>query len=239
VVVLLGILIGLISFKLKPDAPRIKAELIIAISILLLLLTFISDGAINVHRWIGIGFLKFNIGTIVSPILLIQIYRLQHIKLSIFIAAFVTILFLIQPDASQVTAFSVAATLLLINKIEHKVHRIYILLTIFLCLAMTWYNLDKLPAINYVENIVQMAGDISTPLMILSILALFLLPFPFFAVYSKKDKLIALSLGMYYTLTILSTFIGNFPVMFMGYGISPILGYFVGLIWLLNKEGTK
>lgn len=235
VVALLGIVIGFISFRLKTNIRPLNSPLAIAIPLLLLLLTFLSEGATNVHRWISVGGLTFNVGTIVSPILLILIYGLQNIKLSIFVAAFVTILFFIQPDASQVTAFSIAASLLLINKIEDKIIKALIILTTFLCLVFTWYNLDTLPAVSYVENIIQMARDINVPLMICSILALCLLPLPFFTVYSKKEKLIALSLGIYFSLSLLSTFVGNFPVIFMGYGISPMLGYFIGLIWLLNR----
>ncbi|GFI46463.1 hypothetical protein IMSAGC019_01777 [Lachnospiraceae bacterium] len=40
---------------------------------------------------------------------------------------------------------------------------------------------------------------------------------------------------MYYWLMILSTFIGNFPVPFMGYGISPIFGFYIFLIWFIDE----
>lgn len=42
----------------------------------------------------------------------------------------------------------------------------------------------------------------------------------------------AFSLGCYFSLILLAILFGNFPAMVMGYGISPIIGYFIGLIWL-------
>ena len=40
----------------------------------------------------------------------------------------------------------------------------------------------------------------------------------------------ALNIALYYALMTLASFFGNFPVPFMGYGISPILGYYIMMI---------
>ena len=42
----------------------------------------------------------------------------------------------------------------------------------------------------------------------------------------------AYSLGFYCVLILLANLFGNFPVMVMGYGISPIIEYFIGSVWL-------
>ncbi len=237
--VLLAIALGLITNKLTPVFSGVNPKPVIAVSILLLLLTFLSEGQMNVHRWLDAGNIKLNVGVIVAPLLLIQIHRLTDIKSAIFVTAIVTIIFLMQPDASQVTAFSIAAALLLAAKIKDKTAKIFILLTAIVCLILTWSYPDKLPPVNYVENIIEMAGEINPLLMVFALPALILVPLPFFTFYHRAEKLITLSLGVYFSLSILSVFAGNFPVMIMGYGISPIIGYYIGLTWLVNRNFGK
>ncbi len=103
--------------------------------------------------------------------------------------------------------------------------------------VFSWYNLDKLPPVSYVEDIVILTKNISPILFIASIFSLFLLISPFFINRSIENKL-QISFGVYYALLIISSFFGNFPIMIMGYGISPIIGYFIGLIWLIEKNKT-
>jgi len=98
--------------------------------------------------------------------------------------------------------------------------------------VFAWYNLDSLPAVSYVEDILSLAWKISGVFGICSVLSLVLLPLPFFVLASKENRTIAYSLGLYFSMILLVTIFGNFPVMVMGYGISPIIGYFIGLIWL-------
>lgn len=233
------ILLGLVSLYFHPFKNAINSNLIIVVSLLLLLTTFLNEGTMGVHRWIGLGRLKINIGLIISPILIIQLAKFQHIKLSLVLVTLVTLIFLIQPDASQVTAFAISTSIILISKFTNKTAALSIILFAFTTTVISWYNLDNLKPVNYVENIVQMAGEINKSFIILALISLVLLILPFFTVYSETKKIIAIALGSYYTFSILSTFIGNFPVMIMGYGISPIIGYFIGLIWLIVRPNYE
>ncbi len=80
-----------------------------------------------------------------------------------------------------------------------------------------------------------MLHDLSAVLSIIGIVALFWIPVYFLISSSKKNRTICIGVALYYWLMILSTFIGNFPVPFMGYGISPILGYYIFLIWFIHE----
>lgn len=222
----LGIyLVCLLLSIFLPKIKRINPNLILGISILLLLLTFTSEGISEVHRWIKIGRININVGLILSPLILIQLSRISNQYLFIFSTILVSLIFLFQPDASQVTAFSLAASLLLDGKIYNKAVRFILLLFI----AFSWYNLDDLQPVNYVESIVMMTKEVSLILMIFAIIALILIPLPFFMEYHAKKNQVAYALGVYFLITILSAFFGNFPVIIMGYGISSIIGYFLGL----------
>lgn len=80
-----------------------------------------------------------------------------------------------------------------------------------------------------------MLYDLSVILYFIGIAALFWIPIYFLITCIKKNRNICIGITMYYWLMILSTFIGNFPVPFMGYGISPILGFYIFLIWFINE----
>lgn len=228
----LGIyLICLLGVLFLPKLKGINPKILIGISILLLLSTFISEGVEGVHRWVKISKISLNIGLIVSPILLIQISKLSSPNLKIFVILAVSLLFLFQPDASQVTAFSIAVSLLLDGKDYNKVVRLALLFII----TISWNHLDALQPVNYVEGIVSMAKGVSVLLMIFGIISLILIPLPFFQAYHSNKNYVVFALGVYFLITIISSFVGNFPVIIMGYGISPIIGYFVGINAILKN----
>ncbi|WP_373496609.1 hypothetical protein [Aquiflexum sp.] len=229
---LIGIALQWMFLRSRPVFNKVNPNPIILISMLLLMLTFWDDGLQNVHRWLSIGNFKLNIGLIVSPLILIHIHRLENQINEILASLLVVIIFLFQPDASLVTAFYASAGILLFRKNISSTTKGLILISAIGASVLAWYRLDSLPPVNYVEGILTLALEISGFFAICSVLSLVLLPLPFFVLASKKNRTMAYSLGIYYSLILLATLFGNFPVMVMGYGISPIIGYFIGLVWL-------
>jgi hypothetical protein len=197
-----------------------------------LLLTFWDEGYQYVHRWVSIGTFKVNIGLIVSPVILIQIHKMENRIMALLVSLLSVLVFLFQPDASLVTAFSAAAVILLFRKNSSNTTKGLIFIAAIGAAVFAWYNLDSLPAVSYVEGIVSLALEISGVFGICSVLSLVLLPLPFFVLACKENRTMAYSLGLYFSLILLVTLFGNFPVMVMGYGISPIIGYFIGMVWL-------
>jgi hypothetical protein len=229
---LLLISIGLIINKLE----RFQHKYLVYFLIFLLALTFSDKGFMDVHRWIGLGNLKLNIGLVITPILIIEINKIQNSQFALLLSFIVLLIFLFQPDASQVTAFSLSILLILWERIKNKGVRYLALLISLSSNVFTWLFLDKLPAVEYVENILQMTNKMGFLYGVFSILSLILLPIPFFIKYPKDCKIVSYALGIYFTLLIISTFFGRFPVMVLGYGISPIIGYFTALIWLISAK---
>lgn len=229
---MMGIALQWVFFRFRPVLKKVNPYPIILISILSLLLTFWDDGYQNVHRWASIGTFKVNIGLIISPVILIQIHKMENKIMALLVSLLSVLIFLFQPDASLVTAFSAAAVMLLIRKNSSKTTKGLILISAIGASAFAWYNLDSLPAVSYVEDILSLAWKISGVFGICSVLSLVFLPLPFFVLASKENRTMAYSLGLYFSLVLLATLFGNFPVMVMGYGISPIIGYFIGWVWL-------
>ncbi len=240
-IVCVGVFIALFFLKNPIPLKHVNPIIVLATAMILLLGTFYDEGIMNVHRWINIKSLQINIGLIVSPLLLIQISRISNRTLAIAFSIITIIIFLLQPDASLVSAFSISSCILLFRKYKSKFINMLFLLFALMMIGYSWYYLDNLEPVRHVEDIIDLTKEISMALFFMSMISLVLLVIPFICGYSKKYDL-SVSLGIYYLIILLATFVGHFPVMLMGYGISPIIGYFIGLIWKINTnakiEGT-
>ena len=68
------------------------------------------------------------------------------------------------------------------------------------------------------------------------VISLVLLPLSFILFPPQKFRLLSMCLGLYFTIILISTLFGNFPVPLMGYGVSPIIGYFIAITWLVKSK---
>lgn len=216
---------------------KLNYKQVVIVSVILLLLPFLQNGGDEVHRWINVFLFSLNISMIVVPITIVAIYNLLRNRQTMFslisIIVISTILFL-QPDASQLTGFSIAILLCLFNaqnlKVTNTISKILISGILLVFTVLSWRFLDSLQAVNYVEGIFGMLSNISIALYLLGLIAAVMIPVPFIIFPTQKNNSISLCIALYYWAIILSAFFGNFPIPFMGYGISPIIGYFI-LLW--------
>jgi hypothetical protein len=95
--------------------------------------------------------------------------------------------------------------------------------------AWAWARVDPLPPVPYVEGIVGLARQSGPAWMVASLAALALLPLPFFVGPFSGHPAVARALGAYLCICILAPLFGNFPVPLVGFGLSPIVGYFIAL----------
>jgi cell division protein FtsW (lipid II flippase) len=236
----LGLVIAfLLSNFLIRKTKIINNNFTMLITITLLLFSFMDSGLEGVHRWISFGLIRFYVTSILLPVLIIKLWETAekyNIWISTFITILVSVIITLQPDASQATAFVIPMSLILCPKINNNYLR-YIVLGLFsLIVIWSWLHLDTLSPVPYVENIVKMVANMGIGWLILGIISLVMLPLPFIIFPPEKNKSLSICLGIYYTTILLSTMFGNFPVPLMGYGVSPILGYFIGLTWLVNSK---
>lgn len=213
-------------------------KMILFVSVFLLGFTFSGPNIDGVHRWLRLPFFTLNIATIIIPITIVALYRLieeEQFVISVIGIIVVAFLLYLQPDASQLLAFSLPIIVLLLrSNISQIIKGSLSVILLFLTLK-SWICLDTLQPVKYTEGILTMLHDLSAILYIIGIAALFWIPIYFLISCIKKDRNICIGITMYYWLMILSTFIGNFPVPFMGYGISPILGFYIFLIWFISR----
>lgn len=230
-----------------------KSKDIVAIVIIVLLLgmTFLNDGMEGVHRWIKVKGMWINVAMILMPALLILMGNLLEkedyieeekkltkscLLFAILISGVVLVMLMLQPDASQLTGFAIPAAILICRKNKNLWFRSFFVCIVVGLVAISWIHLDHLPAVEYVENIVQLTAKSGTLWLIAGIIALILQPIPFFLLRNKQIKSIARCVGLSIILINIATLFGNFPVPLMGYGISPIAGYVIALTMLYRQN---
>ena len=213
---------------------KLNYKSIVFISILLLLLTFLQGNNVGVHRWIQLSSFSLNISMIVIPLTIIAVNNLfknKHIVFSSVSIIMISLILFFQPDASQLTGFSIAMLLCILNNELPKLSKILIIVILLMLTVSSWIFLDSLQPVNYTKGILKMLGEVSIWLYILGLISIFLIPIPFLIFSSEKNKIISICLALYYWIIALFSLLGDFPVPIIGYGSSPIIGYFIVLLW--------
>ena len=194
--------------------------------------TFAVAGSMGVHRWIPIGPLTVHAGAVFLPLLIAALGSLDAFggKVrwgSALLAIAAAVLLLLQPDAAQATAFAAAVVTLLIANNQRSAAAWTATLVIAALAAWTWTRPDPLSPVPYVEGIIGLARQSGPVWLIASLAALAVLPLPFFVGSSSSHFVPAL--GVYWCVCILAPLFGSFPVPLVGFGFSPIVGYFIAL----------
>lgn len=229
----------LIGEKAVEARNKYYTEALLVTGVMLLFFTFFDSGIQGIHRWVTVGPAKFYISSIVLPGIIIGLWELlQKNKwwLTYCIAFLMNILLSLQPDASQLTAFTLPMIILLFLRSDKVILKRFCTAFLTSFIIYLWINLDSLPPVVYVENIIQLAGSLGLLWAVFGIGSLLLLPIPFIFFSPTGFKDISICLGIYFITVLASTQFGNFPVPLMGYGISPIIGYFISITWLENTR---
>lgn len=239
------ILMSVISFLLITHKSNITGnrynQLLLPAAICALVLPFANQGMEGVHRWISIGAVKLNVAMIVLPMILLELYQVLKIRGLTYagVSAFIILLVLFfQPDASQLTGFAIPVMIMLSLNTRSKKIRFLITGVSVLFIVLSWIRLDHLPPVNYVERILVMVADMGWIWFVSGVISLAILPAPFLLLPPKNAVSVSRYIGCYYIVILLSTLFGNFPVPLMGYGISPIVGYYLSLTWYFNLINT-
>lgn len=236
---LLGTVFGFIYLVRNKNKKLNKGNLLPNIVIIaLLVFPLLFNGLDGVHRWLTFGTINIYIASIILPLLIIHLWKLafnNRERYAIGLLFITLFILLLHPDAGQLSAFECATAIILWKTISKwMIKFLSFTLTAFFVI-LSWVFLDDLAPVPYVEDIIFLVGELGTVWFVLGILSLILLLSPFFF-YGRKN-IISLSLGVYFLMTMIVTFFGNFPLPIMGYGISPMIGYFIAISWLSkNKE---
>jgi cell division protein FtsW (lipid II flippase) len=216
-------------------------------ALLLLTATLAHSGVEGVRRWVSLGPLQLHAAFVALPVLLIvlcAIVKRESVGSATWIFPFVAGIaagvLVLQPDASQASAFAVATALVLLQRRRAYMSDWAAGGIVVGSAVLAWSRPDPLETVPHVEGIVGLAASLGAGWPIASALALALLPLPFIsdALRHREQRAEGISLAAYFGIVCVAPFVGPYPVPILGYGLSPILGYFAALGWIILRDGA-
>lgn len=203
---------------------------------LLLVASLSGTGQSGVHRWLALGPVLLNAAAFVLPFALASLRptataqgRLAQGAALVCVSA----LLAWQPDRSQLIAFGVAVLIFVWRSygLRARLAAIIILLAaLILCLMRP----DPLLPVAHVEGMAALGWSISPLLGVLMTAALALCALsPLWLITQASQRTAALSLSAYFLLSGFAWLYGAYPMPLAGYGVSFVIGWWLGVAPLL------
>ena len=194
------------------------------VAVIIIALSLIGPDQQGVHRWLDLGAVHLNAAALVLPAAMAAFVRTPAV---VAIPSFAIIggLLAWQPDISQLAAFALATTLLCAARFGWKSAALALLLSaaaIALCLSRP----DPLAPVPHVEGIFILAWSQSPVLAISMAVSLALAALS--PLLLRKSAPAALALTAYFAATSLAFLLGAYPVPLAGYGLSFVIGWWLG-----------
>lgn len=184
----------------------------------------------GVRRWLDLGPLQINAAFVVLPVMVVALSWTAGRWWSWALAFAGQAVLVAQPDASQATAFGAALIMLAVGAPMTRKVRIGLILLAGALSAASWLRPDPLAPVPEVEEIVALAHAVSPILAgfaALLIAAVGLAP----AVMTRRTPVqtAGLALSACMLVAAATTVFGAFPMPLLGVGMSPILGFWLGV----------
>jgi hypothetical protein len=201
-----------------------------------LLATLFNAPIDGVHRWLDLGPLHINAAALVLPAVIVALATIGIASATgLAVAAIIAIVLLMQPDASQLTAFAIAVSVLFVRA-TFRWKAFAVAIAIAFAIA-GWMRPDPLQPVPEVEEIFTLCAAVSPLLALLAGLALTAASVaPLSARHSARDA--AFALCAYLLAVSLAPFVGAFPVPLVGLGMSFPIGWWLGMGLLLSRAGA-
>jgi hypothetical protein len=229
---IVGVLIWLFGRRLPPVTRRGTRASLTAASIATIILPFASGGILGVYRWLVVAGLRLHVSAIVAPLIILCVAAAAPHGITGARAIGITAatILALQPDTAQTISLAAACAVILAYARPVQPRNLLVSI-VLLCAAsaVSFIRPDRLPPVAHVEEIFGIVTSNGPGSPAMATVALLLLPAPFFAAWHRHRRSVTLALGVYIALTLLAPAWGTFPVPVMGYGASPILGYFIAL----------
>jgi hypothetical protein len=192
-------------------------------------LTFLGPGQEGVHRWLGPGPIQLNGAALVLPLAIVGFERAHR---AISAIGFVLIFALLawQPDVSQLAGFALAAIVLGTTRFGWPglgISIAFAATAIAVCLSRP----DPLEPVAHVEGIFALAWSQSPVIAIamgVGLVAATLIPLIIWLAH-PLGMVTPLALSAYLFATALAPFFGAYPVPLAGYGLSFVVGWWLGI----------
>lgn len=220
-----------VGISVTAGRPR-HSMIVLAAAIVGIAATFAAADETGVHRWIDIGALHINMAALVLPISIVAIARVgAWTNAALLFIAAAGALLVVQPDASQASAFLGAAAVLLLIQRASRGAKLAAAGLCVLAICAAWLRRDTLQPVAEVEQIFSLAADVSAPLAMLA--AVTLAAACLSPLFSRSDDTVsrdaAWALATYMSLAALMPLFGAYPVPLVGLGMTFPVGLWLGV----------
>jgi cell division protein FtsW (lipid II flippase) len=215
------------------------------VAVVLMSFTLLDPGIDGVHRWLILGPLRVHPSAVLTPLIVLGMARAVargRTALALGLLASVQGVHIVQPDAAQASSVALAALIVAVASPRAGLAlRFGLGLLAVVSCAIAWQRPDPLPPAPFVENSLSLAWALGWPMGAGAVLSLSLPSLvPWGQAWRRRaDAVSAVALGASIAVSSLGVALGNFPVPFLGYGGSPVLGVTVGLVALGWKASAE
>lgn len=224
---------GLAWLLARYGEPRSASTAAVLLTTAALIATLFARPIDDVHRWVDIGPLHINIAALLLPVAIVGLATIGIAsRLRIVIALVTASILLAQPDASQLTAFAIAASILVARSTMATRWKPFAILIAAGFAIWGWRRPDTLQPVAEVEQIFAMCAAVSPILAFIAGLALAaaaLAPLVQSAPPGHPARDAAVALSAYFVTVSILPFVGWFPVPLVGLGMSFPVGWWLGM----------
>ncbi len=217
-------------------------RVLVALAVVGLAGTFLAEDQDGVHRWIDLGPLHVNVAALLLPAAVVALAFIgSWTRIGLVASAVIMALLVLQPDASQATAFVLAMLVLLARSPASRPLRLAAAALAVGAAALAWRRADPLEPVAEVEEIFSVALAISPALAAVAVAclaAVALVPLAINAGAGREARDAALALTAYLAATALAPAIGDFPVPLVGLGMSFPVGWWLAIGLLCARTST-
>jgi hypothetical protein len=225
---------ALLAWGISRISPEILLRVAMVLAPLALLASLLGAGQEGVHRWIPLRGFQVHAAFLMLPFATVAFVggaqRRNRWALSAILGTGAVLC--LQPDASQATAFA-AAMVVVVGRTPHPGRSgVVAALWVGMMAALSWLRPDPLTQVPEVEGILGLAKGISPVLAGIcgvSMLASAIVPLVACRKASPHAGKAARALSAYFLVCAAMPFVGAFPVPLVGMGVSPILGFWLGV----------
>jgi cell division protein FtsW (lipid II flippase) len=197
------------------------------IALVVIALTFIGPDQQGVRRWLDFGPVLLNAAALLLPAA-IAVFPRTPATVAIVTFAVIAPLLALQPDISQLAPFCLAALVLFAARFDWK-GAIPALLVGAALIALCLTRPDPLAPVAHVEGIFLLAWSQSPGLALAMAAALAATALSPLLLWRSPA---AIALTAYFGLTAAACVVGAYPVPLAGYGVSFVIGWWLGLACL-------
>lgn len=224
---------ALAAFGLARGAGHRTLGALILASTAALMAVFASPGQEGVHRWVALGPVSINAAMLVLPSAVVALAALAKGAAWPWAAALAILGLLVwQPDASQATAWALAMAFIALRQGPGPMLKTVVVAAAVAGTALAWMRPDPLAPVPEVEGVLGLAWALAPALAVIAAGMLALVAAAPLAAHRGSNEP-ARTVGVALTLTFAAWAVmpalGAFPVPWLGVGMSPILGAWLGV----------